>query len=663
MEEIVYSRSVTKQATSGRVVDKRQIDRHYKMEELTNLYKYNPPDYSKRQQPIPPDDDILKQLIMFYPQHIIYKYHVHDSLLEDKPEQGLSEQEIDEAWEQYQNEIHRKSIVPNPAASILPNMPGPSSLSTHNIDYSDYSALASIFNPLLSPFAALNYPSLGFPLFNPMAIPSTSGGGFHGDDNPFQMTPSHVFSRNKQKQLLSQSSQSMRSPEKIDSRKRTSTESRPSSKSSSEAPLITPKSSSQNLNILPDEESPPKSNGASSSTHQKNSIISKAPTTSDLIVSRMLTKSPVIQNQNLNIQQQAGRKFATKSPLENRTRYPNANLQLNNQNRPSISPVSSSARTEIVPSKRVHNQVARLSGPSPNSVTSTSTSVIQNRSVASPSTSTSQQQSIRVEKSKNQSNDPKQNHLSSLAASIAQKVEQAKKQLNKSTPSVSISPIIPQNGKKPIPTVPTVSKPSSSNSLINNRQSLPNILRKNPTANLRTSNVESCQRTQNPQPNNVQAAQMKRPLNVNLPASTSSHANAIPRIIHAGIGKPVRPFIDKSKFQFKPIIKAAPTVPVKTNIIKEFVPVISKEVMKMRQELAKNQKTSTSNLAAVASTSKRPSLSTLGGPPNKFMKVGQTSQPTQAPKNAQRLFTTSVVAAPKKIVAGKIDIRKNISQL
>lgn len=38
MEEKVYSRSVTKQATSCRVVDKQQIERHYNMAELEELY-------------------------------------------------------------------------------------------------------------------------------------------------------------------------------------------------------------------------------------------------------------------------------------------------------------------------------------------------------------------------------------------------------------------------------------------------------------------------------------------------------------------------------------------------------------------------------------------------------------------------------------------------
>lgn len=39
MEEKIYSRSVTKQATSRRVVDKQQIERLYNMAELVDFYK------------------------------------------------------------------------------------------------------------------------------------------------------------------------------------------------------------------------------------------------------------------------------------------------------------------------------------------------------------------------------------------------------------------------------------------------------------------------------------------------------------------------------------------------------------------------------------------------------------------------------------------------
>lgn len=39
MEQKIYERSVTKQAVACRVVDEQQIDRHYNMAELTELYR------------------------------------------------------------------------------------------------------------------------------------------------------------------------------------------------------------------------------------------------------------------------------------------------------------------------------------------------------------------------------------------------------------------------------------------------------------------------------------------------------------------------------------------------------------------------------------------------------------------------------------------------
>lgn len=103
MEEIVYSRSVTKQAMSGRVVDKMQIDRHYRMNELSELYTFTPCNLSRRPAPNMPADEILKALLHQYPDRA-FKYHDHDSLLENKPEQDLSEEEIKEAWQLYEQE-------------------------------------------------------------------------------------------------------------------------------------------------------------------------------------------------------------------------------------------------------------------------------------------------------------------------------------------------------------------------------------------------------------------------------------------------------------------------------------------------------------------------------------------------------------------------------
>ena len=124
MEEKVYSRSVTKQAMSGRVVDKLQIDRHYRMDELSELYVLTKTDYSKRPQPRIPVDEVLKHLVHNLPNQA-FKYHDHESLLENKPEQDLNEEEISEAWQLYEQESNRSNLVRTSSApnGMLPNFP------------------------------------------------------------------------------------------------------------------------------------------------------------------------------------------------------------------------------------------------------------------------------------------------------------------------------------------------------------------------------------------------------------------------------------------------------------------------------------------------------------------------------------------------------------
>ncbi|XP_014089713.3 transcriptional regulator ATRX [Bactrocera oleae] len=163
MEEKVYSRSVTKQAMSFRVVDEQQIDRHYSMAELTELYSLTQPDYENRPMPDCPQDSILASLLLNYPT-LVYKYHEHDSLLENKVEQELSEQEKQDAWAAYERDQQLSTEtreLPNPddlqnnlSAPKFPSYMG--SLNAFNqmsalFNYGNYSPAAlSSYLPYLS---------------------------------------------------------------------------------------------------------------------------------------------------------------------------------------------------------------------------------------------------------------------------------------------------------------------------------------------------------------------------------------------------------------------------------------------------------------------------------------------------------------------------------
>ena len=122
MEDHIYSRSVTKEALSRRVVEKQQIKASYTMAELEQLYRYDKPNFEERQQPILPEDDILKHLLNQYADKI-FKYHIHSSLLEDKPEDDLSEAEKLAAWVEDERECRQMEALNSNPPLISFGMP------------------------------------------------------------------------------------------------------------------------------------------------------------------------------------------------------------------------------------------------------------------------------------------------------------------------------------------------------------------------------------------------------------------------------------------------------------------------------------------------------------------------------------------------------------
>ncbi|KAJ3587469.1 hypothetical protein NHX12_011066 [Muraenolepis orangiensis] len=119
MEEKIYERQVTKQSLSYRVVDQQQIERHFTMNELAELYNFEPEllddpsgKKSKRATPMLPKDPILAELLHSYKDHLVC-YHEHDSLLDHKEEEALSEEDRKAAWTEYEAEKKGLSMKTN----------------------------------------------------------------------------------------------------------------------------------------------------------------------------------------------------------------------------------------------------------------------------------------------------------------------------------------------------------------------------------------------------------------------------------------------------------------------------------------------------------------------------------------------------------------------
>ncbi|CAH1279860.1 unnamed protein product [Diabrotica balteata] len=116
MEEKIYQRTVTKLAIAHRVIDKHQIDRHYKSMDLMELYACRPSADNERPTPNVPEDKMLAKLILKLP--CIYKYHEHKALLVDRHEEKLTEDEMAAAWEDFKTS-NKKDLPPPPPPQIL----------------------------------------------------------------------------------------------------------------------------------------------------------------------------------------------------------------------------------------------------------------------------------------------------------------------------------------------------------------------------------------------------------------------------------------------------------------------------------------------------------------------------------------------------------------
>uniref|UniRef100_A0A3Q3EHW7 DNA helicase n=1 Tax=Labrus bergylta TaxID=56723 RepID=A0A3Q3EHW7_9LABR len=108
MEEKIYDRQVTKQSLSNRVLDHQQNERHFTLSELTELYTFEPDllddPNSKKNSKRTSSDKVLEQLLQTCKTQIV-TYHEHESLLDHKQEEELSEAERKAAWAEYEAEV------------------------------------------------------------------------------------------------------------------------------------------------------------------------------------------------------------------------------------------------------------------------------------------------------------------------------------------------------------------------------------------------------------------------------------------------------------------------------------------------------------------------------------------------------------------------------
>ncbi|XP_016143811.1 ATRX chromatin remodeler, like [Sinocyclocheilus grahami] len=102
MEQNIYERQVAKQSLSSRVLDQQQIQRHFTHSQLNELYRFQP-DLRPSEHTETPVDDMLAQLLQSCGQ-LIVSYHEHNSLLDHREEEELSEEERRAAWDEYRAE-------------------------------------------------------------------------------------------------------------------------------------------------------------------------------------------------------------------------------------------------------------------------------------------------------------------------------------------------------------------------------------------------------------------------------------------------------------------------------------------------------------------------------------------------------------------------------
>lgn len=184
MENKIYDRQIIKQSLSHRVIDEQQIQRHFKASELSELYVFN--DQVDENRPVLklPKDRLLADMILKH-KSLIVSYHEHDSLLENKPEEGLTEEERLAAWAEYERD---KNPPPQPQPQIM--------LDSQQLDYQQQQWLQQKLQQQL--FS--NQPFLNSQLFNPQFASSVASAATASNKNFASSLLHHFANSSMQKQ-------------------------------------------------------------------------------------------------------------------------------------------------------------------------------------------------------------------------------------------------------------------------------------------------------------------------------------------------------------------------------------------------------------------------------------------------------------------------------
>ena len=116
MEEKIYRRQIVKLSTAHRVVDEHQIERHFKFDDVNELYKFEPENDEERPTPVVPKDKLLADLIISE-KTWVDSYFEHDSLLQNQMDEQLTEEERQAAWQEYRTRSDER-----PAPNVLNNL-------------------------------------------------------------------------------------------------------------------------------------------------------------------------------------------------------------------------------------------------------------------------------------------------------------------------------------------------------------------------------------------------------------------------------------------------------------------------------------------------------------------------------------------------------------